>query len=445
MSKNRTDTNILQVVNSSMCTGCGLCDPYCPVDAIQIKPTEQGLNEPVINFNVCTHCKFCLEVCGRYKLDYRKLRNTFYSNVSYDPLIGSYTSTYIGHAWKHELRWNASAGGAISAMLILAFDQNMIDVAIVTGPDPEDPVMTKSFIAHNPDDVLSSGGSRYAPSSVLKYLREIDPEDRVAIVGLPCQFESLRKMELINPNLGRKIKLRLGVFCSHNVSMLATEFVYRYFKISREDIVDLRYRGDGWPSGIRVRTSNGHEYKLSNQNSIWTKLFMSFIFAAPYCLLCTDHTSEMADLSFGDAWLPEIMENDDVGETVIISRTSVGENLLKEAVRRSRLEIENISTAKVIESQRWPLYFKKKLFYFKRELLSEKRFDVNSKDAEPPILTKNDQWLAQRAWFNSKNTCRKFIPMILNRLPSKVFINYTNRYSNKLWQEACEWWESIKE
>jgi coenzyme F420 hydrogenase subunit beta len=407
--------------------------------------TNRGLYEPTIDSDLCTYCANCLKVCGRYKLDYAKLRKVVFNKGTFHPLLGQLISCYRGHASDYDLRWKATSGGTITALLKLAFEIGMIDAVVVTGPDPSDPVMTQPFVAHSFEQVLQACGARYAPSPVNRCLREAMQNDRIAIVGLPCHFESLRKAEAVRKELEQKVILRLGLFCSHNVSLLATEFVYRHFRVPRAKIASFKYRGDGWPGGIRIKTVDDQEFWVPNQGSFWTQMFMAFIFATPYCFLCTDHTSEFADISFGDAWLPEVMETDDVGESVIITRTPMGERLIREAVKQGKLQVSELSADKVVESQLWPLYFKKWLIYSKRAMLAEKRFDVGKGDEPLPSLTRTEHWLARRAWFNAVNSCHPFMPALLSCLPLRLVQAYSRHYRHELWKKASIWLQEMKD
>lgn len=449
MSKDneKTRKTILRVVNTQMCSGCGLCDPLCPYDAIKMVPTPRGVVEPVVDFDACTLCEYCLKVCGRYEFDYEKVHNATFRNGTFDSLIGHYQECYRGHSLNADVRHQASSGGAITALLQLAFDLDMIDCAIVTGADPNNPVRTAPQVVYDRHELQRFAESRYAPSPVNQCLRDVPNDYRVAIVGLPCHFESLRKAEVKRPRLKRRIVLRFGLFCSHNSSALATEFVCRHLGVKQSDIVKFKYRGDGWPSGIRVSLADGTQHFLPNQGSLWTQMFMSFIFAAPYCLLCSDHTSELADVSFGDAWLPEIMANDTVGESVIITRTQTGETLLKEAMHRGILDLRPLAVSDVIESQKWPLYFKKRLIHLKRELHADKRFDVHQPAdlAEvSPHFTKTERWLVSQAWNNAMFSRYSFVPTILDLFPEKYLRRYASKYANTLWRAASKWFDGLR-
>lgn len=435
----QTNANIAKVIETGMCTGCGICESLCPKRAIDLKLSARGLVEPVVDESLCTHCSHCLKVCGRFELDYAQLRDSAFSLGTFHPLLGQAMAYYRGHAADSDLRRRATSGGTITALLKLAFEMGMVDTAVVTGSDPSDPLKTKPFVAHSVEQVLQVCGSRYAPSPVNRCIRDAIVSDKVAVVGLPCHFESLRKAEAVHKDLKRRVVLRLGLFCSHNVSYMGTEFVRRRLRIPREEIFSFRYRGDGWPSGIHVKTRDGSEYHVPNLGSFWMEMFSSFAFSPPYCFLCMDQTSELADLSFGDAWLPEVLDEDQLGESLLIVRSPVGAQLIREAVERHVLELSELSPNRIVESQRWPLYFKKRLVSAKYELLAARRFDTGGTALGDPDLTQVDHWLAYRAWRNAVHSCDPWVFALLCCLPMSLVRTLFRYYSTRLWHESSAW------
>ncbi len=374
---------------------------------------------------------------------YAELKNDNSASAT-NHLLGKVLASYIGHAVDYEIRWKGSSGGIITALLKHCFETGFIDAAIVTGADPVNPLISKPLVAYNANDVNVVCGARYSPSPVNRCIREAMNSRRIAVVGLPCHFESIVKAAKIFPELNRKIVLKLGLFCSHNLSVLATKFVCRHLRIPIEKISSLKYRGDGWPSGIRIQTLDGLKFYLPNQSSLWTAMFMAHIFTAPYCLLCTDHTSEFADISFGDAWLPEIIEKDNKGESIIISRTLAGEQLLSQLQKTNVLNISPLTTKKVIESQMWPLYFKKALIDSRLKILANRRFDVKSQLSKSTMLTKSEHRLARKACQNSITSCKPLLLTILSLLPARFIDRYCNQFNRQLWQNASAWLQKIE-
>jgi len=130
--------------------------------------------------------------------------------------------------------------------------------------------------------------------------------------------------------------------------------------VSVNKIVRLQYRGGGWPGGIRVLLNEGQQKFLPNQASLWSEIFGAYFFVPFCCTVCHDHLNEFADISFADAWLPEIMKNDKVGTSIAITRTRTGEDLLEAARSSGEIELFALSKEDVIQSQLWPLLFKKR-------------------------------------------------------------------------------------
>ena len=62
----------MAIVDEDSCTGCQVCVPFCPVDCIEIAPSEK-YNIPIppvqIRFNECIGCQICARVCTQLTWD----------------------------------------------------------------------------------------------------------------------------------------------------------------------------------------------------------------------------------------------------------------------------------------------------------------------------------------------------------------------------------------
>jgi len=56
--------------------------------------------------------------------------------------------------------------------------------------------------------------------------------------------------------------------------------------------------------------------------------------------------NQLPDISFGDAWLPELAE-EKIGASVVISRSRIGEDLLQQAVTKGEIVLKALSEIKV--------------------------------------------------------------------------------------------------
>jgi len=352
--------NISSITKTGLCTGCGMCQTVCPEQAVEINLLDKGWFRARIDEKLCTNCGLCLKVCGR---------NPEYPDTEWQepqkenehsPFLGNFENCYLGHSTDINIRWNATSGGLITSILAFCFKTGLIDCAIVASSSAETPLISRAVIATSEKEILQAFGSRYAPIPINAAIKEaLTMGEKIAVVGLPCHIQSIRRAEVQLAELKNKIVLHLGMFCSHNASSQVTDFLLHHKGLKASDVSEFNYRGKGWPSGIRIKTKQGAITYIPNNNSIWTSLFSSFIYATPYCLSCTDQTNEFADISFGDAWLSDVVNRDRLGCSICIARTKFGSSVLEQAIRAKVIKLTNIEPRRVVESQGWPLYFKK--------------------------------------------------------------------------------------
>ena len=99
---------------------------------------------------------------------------------------------------------------------------------------------------------------------------------------------------------------------------------------------------------MSIRLKDGKE--LSIPFSEETSLHGLWLYALPRCALCCDLTAELADVSCGDAWLPEVLAYEKVGKSVVIPRTNIGKALCLEAAQNEYIRMEEVEPYKVKQS-----------------------------------------------------------------------------------------------
>ena len=160
-------------------------------------------------------------------------------------------------------------------------------------------------------------------------------------------------------NLREKIVLHIGLFCSHTDSFKAIDFLLHKLNIKREEVAQITYRDGGWPGKIRITLKNGSEKSISLGDPIWISFHGIISFSPISCLQCDDLTNELADISVGDPWLPEIIAEEKIGKSIVISRSDTSETLLEQARLTGYIKIQPIPPSDVIRSQKTFLGFKK--------------------------------------------------------------------------------------
>lgn len=349
---------MLEIVNSHLCTGCGTCVGMCPNDAISMVKSCEGTYIPIVENSKCTNCGLCIDVCPGYSVDFNELNKFTFGKVSDDVLLGNYINCYVGFSSDKEIRWNASSGGVLTALLIFALREGFIDGAIVTRMSNHNPLEPETALAENEEQILSAAKSKYCPVSANLRIRDILRRNgKFAFVGLPCHLQGVRKAEMLNRKLKEKIVLHFGLFCSHTSNFLGTEYLLKMINVRKQDVTKIEYRGKGWPGFMTVRLVGGNEVSVPMNK--WYVISGSRFFCPVRCMLCSDATSELSDISFGDAWLPEL-RNNHIGVSVVISRSRVGQKILEDAQSKGKIHIVKIDRDKVLESQKDVLNFKKK-------------------------------------------------------------------------------------
>ncbi|MNQ94643.1 hypothetical protein D3C85_1101660 [compost metagenome] len=76
----------------------------------------------------------------------------------------------------------------------------------------------------------------------------------------------------------------------------------------------------------------------------------SGLFKANACDFCDDVTTELADISLGDAWLPPYNQ-DGKGHNVIVSRSLIADQILQEGQASGELELESLAQERFLASQ----------------------------------------------------------------------------------------------
>jgi len=352
-------SSIEPVVRRKLCTGCGVCAGICPRDAITMAVNEKrGGYLPELDKGRCTQCGICYEACPGHGVDFEGLSAALFGEIPEDIALGRYLGCHVGHAAEESVRYNSASGGLVSALLVFALEEGLIDGALVTRMRRDQPLRPEPFIARAKEEILMAAGSKYCPVAADAILDEVlKGEGRIAVVGLPCHIQGLRKAEQCVPQLRKHIRYRISLACSLNYSFRGTERFLRSLGIARQDVQALQYRGRGWPGSMWIRLKDGTERTVP--------LAEYYRQLGPYslrrCTLCSDMLGELSDLSCGDAWLPALVQTDDVGSSFVVSRTAEAEELLESAAAKEAVRLSELGLAELLASQGHALFKKRKL------------------------------------------------------------------------------------
>lgn len=346
--------NISFVVENNLCTMCGTCAGICTENAINMELNySKGIYVPIIDGFLCNECGLCVQCCPGFKVDIDKYRSRKKGEVRIQPLFGAYNGIFRAYSTNDYIRKRGASGGMITSILRYLFSEKLIDAAVVTKMDQNDPINVVPYIAYNDKDLFLSQKSKYAPTALNTILKKCLSEEfegkRLAYVGLPCHIEGLRLAQHQYLKLAKRIVVTLSLFCHHMPTRRATEFLMYKNDIRLKHLKHIDYRGDGKPGRLRFLLKDNREIFVSHLHwTYWGCAFLNFFIPAR-CWLCNDKTGEMADFSVGDNW--QNYGNSGKGVATVITRSRQAIELLQNMFQKGYIEKSNMSVEELIHDQ----------------------------------------------------------------------------------------------
>lgn len=343
--KIKASPTLAKVEKGELCSGCGLCAGVAD-GAIELQTVAPGYTRPrqlapitqEMEKKIATGCPGVM--VAPWKGSEGDASRQFGPAIS--EYWGPYKSVATGHATDEEMRFVASSGGVLSALLVAALESGLIDSVLHVMADPERPTRNVMRWSTTHDEVLSGAGSRYAASSPLADIDSILASGRrFAFVGKPCDVSALRQLATLDPRVDAQVPIMLAFFCGGIPSHAGTDRIIRKLGFQPDDVEHFRYRGHGWPGRAVAVTKTGEQADMSYEESWGGHLSKEVQFR---CKICPDAVGGVADIAVADAWYggetgyPTFEELD--GRSLIITRNERGEALFEEAKSRNIVNTE---------------------------------------------------------------------------------------------------------
>ncbi len=328
------------------CTGCGTCAGICPFKVVEMFQSKAGSYRPrITSGKECTRCNMCIGTCPPLSLNLGDFAEKLFGNPPKDSEIGHYIDLFQGFSSDVKARHEGSSGGVGTTLISYLLQSGAIDAALLVKGNPNNPIRPVPFLAYSSSDAFEAKGSRYYPVPLNIKIREIlEKKIKVAVVGLPCHLHGLRLASAANSELNELIVAYIGLFCGKTPSANATNCLCRALGHNPAHVLSIAYRGQGWPGFVRIASDSGAS-KIEYKNC-WKYFLGSNYFALKHCLMCEDFFAELSDISLGDAWLDSI-ENDTVGRSLIITRTSKAQAIIDKMREKGILSLWPVNAMEV--------------------------------------------------------------------------------------------------
>lgn len=352
---------LIDIVKSGYCIGCGAC---CSVRASGL---EMGFDEygqyqpnlseakplpPAVHEEALKICPFSDAGPNEDEIG----RDLYAKDNKHNAMLGYHSEMYIGHVRTKGFREIATSGGLITWTLCKLLERGEIDGVIHVKPvsTPPDGVLFRYGISRTVGEVKGGAKSRYYPietSEVIEMVRRTP--GRYAFVGLPCFVKAIRRLCRVDPVFGSSIRFTIGLVCGHLKSRAFADLFGWQAGISPGHLerVDFRVkRKDGDSQDYAVLVAGGGKEVVRKALSYFGTNWGYNLFRNSACDYCDDVFAEAADLTVGDAWLPEF-RRDPGGNSVLVIRNQALRMIIQEAVESGELALVTADEERVIGTQ----------------------------------------------------------------------------------------------
>ena len=331
-----------EVVERKICTFCGAC-----VSACLLRHLEWA-GEPLRRERkaACEDCSLCYDACYVPKRQEEEglLEEEVFGRrrrTDEEPL-GIFRRILAAKSKDEKILENAQDGGVVSTILKHLFEQKSIDGAIVVGKCEEADEIWRPFprVAKNFDDVIASARTKFGISPNLMLIRDAVLDEyleRICVVGLPCHTRALRHMQHIKFELAPAISFTIGLFCRENYEYLSLK-KYVECVLGEGSLAEVR-KFSVKEDAMLVHFSDGES---DGEKTLSIPITEVKKWVPRHCLLCSDFTNELADISVGCDGSPD-------GFSTVIVRTELGERIFSAIEAEGLLETKPADIAAVRE------------------------------------------------------------------------------------------------
>lgn len=359
MSQNKQSQLSLKdlVLDQNLCVGCGICAVVDP--SIRMKWNDYGFLVPQIqtieeqkNIDLLRVCPF-----NPYPEDTVRTEDELALQFLKDApqvhtKVGRYYNTYVGYSTKFRL--TSSSGGIatyiLSELLAKGHVKYVVSVKASVGGNSH----YEYAVSSSQEELFQSSKTKYYPVTLSDALLKVKHLDgKVAIVGVGCFVKAIRLLQAQDEYWNRKIAFVVGIICGGLKSRFFSEYL-----ASKTGVVNNEYRAPQFRIKDVASTASDYSYACTDENGHEKRIRMRSVgdmwgtglFKHNACDFCDDVTTELADISLGDAWLEPYVK-DGKGTNVIVTRSKLADVLIQEGLQEKRINIEIIPLDRFLSSQ----------------------------------------------------------------------------------------------
>ena len=278
--------------------------------------------------------------------------------IKYDNNVGFYKRLYIGHVIEGDFRKNASSGGFGTWLFVELLKMGYIDSVIHVKPTGNNNKLFEYTISRTENEIIEGAKTKYYPVELSKVLDTVkDNDGKYAIIGIPSFIMELRLLAEVDSTINERIKFFIGLVCGHQKSSKFGESLAWQCGIEpgKLEYIDFRKKLDYGPSSsyaIEVRgEKNGSKQTIVKEmKNLYGADWGRGLFKVRASDFNDDIMNETADITLGDAWLPEYT-SDNRGNNILVVRHPLIESIIETAIGDGRIKLDNVDANTIYRSQ----------------------------------------------------------------------------------------------
>ena len=335
------------VVDGGFCSGCGACVALShrsmvlnPFGEYLPDSAESGENEAFV-------CPFLYPEEDEHVLAEQFLTG----RRSRTDELGYFDQLHVGHVVEGSFRPDGSSGGMGTWLGVELLRKGLIDAVIHVKPaahsNPSDPFYEYGISATE-EEIRSGAHSHYQVvemSRVIRHVREF--EARYLFIGVPCFAKAIRRLQLFDKTIKDRVLFVVSLVCGHMKSINWSLSLGWAAGLPPDELKEIKFRikREGIPSksyyyGVKAKGDSG-DFRVFDSARVVGGKFNLGAMMLNACNYCDDVVGETADISIGDAWLPQYAF-DWRGKNMLVVRNTELSGLLRSAQDEGRVALEGM-------------------------------------------------------------------------------------------------------
>lgn len=274
--------------------------------------------------------------------------------------LGFFNVIHAAHVIEGNFRADGSSGGMGSWLGAELLRKGLIDAVIHVKPacrTQADSPFFEYCISRSEDSLREGAHSHYHAVEISHVMQEVrEVAGRYLFVGVPCFAKAVRRLQVYDDIIRDRIKYVASLICGHMKSVNWSLSLGWAVGMPPADMgsIQFRVKREGIPAKAYYYGVKGHatedEFQVYDSASVTGGKFNLGAMMLNACNFCDDVVGETADITIGDAWLPQYAF-DWRGKNMLIVRNCELAALLVSAETDGRVSLEPMRPSDAVKAQ----------------------------------------------------------------------------------------------